>query len=245
LSRAGADGGGTKVILSCEHGGNRVPEEYRALFDDAEETLASHRGWDAGALPLARRLARLLDAPLHVATVSRLVVELNRSPRHPRLFSEWTRALGRDERRDLLLRYYEPYRDELDREVTAVVAAGYRVVHLGVHTFTPALNGRPRRADVALLYDPARPAERALVASWTGVLSASLPDLAVRRNQPYRGASDGLTTWLRKRHGEGYLGIELEVNQRLLGPGGRFPRRIGDAVVAGLRRALEGRAVSP
>lgn len=240
MRRPGGGPGGTKVILSCEHGGNRVPSEYRALFAGAEEALASHRGWDVGALPLARRLARLLDAPLDVATVSRLVVELNRSPHHPRVLSEWTRTLGREARRTLLRRHYAPYRDRLDREVAAVVAAGNRVVHLGVHSFTPGLNGRPRRADVALLYDPARPAERALAAAWVTALASALPDLAVRRNQPYRGASDGLTTWLRGRHGGNYLGIELEVNQRLLGPDGRFPRRIGEAVAEGLRRALRG-----
>jgi len=242
LTRTGGGARGTKVLLSCEHGGNRVPAEYRVLFAGAEEALASHRGWDAGALSLARRLAGLLDAPLNVATVSRLVVELNRSPHHPRLFSEWTRTLDRDERRALLGRYYEPYRDELDREVAAAVAAGSPLVHLGIHTFTPALNGRPRRADIALLYDPTRPAERALVSAWMISLTCALPDLAVRRNQPYRGASDGLTTWLRNRHGERYLGIELEVNQKLLDSSGRFPGRIADAVAVGLCRALDDRA---
>jgi len=241
LTRGRGGSGTTTILVTCEHGGNEVPPAYVRLFGGAAEALASHRGWDAGALPLARGLARLLDAPLHVATVSRLVVDLNRSMHHPHVFSEWTRTLGREERRELLRRHHEPHRDDLDREVAAAVAAGHRVVHLGVHTFTPALNGRPRRADVALLYDPGRPAERGLVASWVDALASALPDLAVRRNQPYRGATDGLTTWLRRRHGEPYLGIELEVNQRLLRDDGRFPARIGEAVAGGLRRALGAR----
>ncbi len=41
-------------------------------------------------------------------------------------------------------------------------------------------------------------------------------------NYPYRGASDGLTTHLRKRfHVNEYLGIELEINQELLSKRGR------------------------
>ena len=171
--------------------------------------------------------------------MSRLVVDLNRSPGHPRAFSEWTRGLSPEDRAALLHRWHEPYRRRIDAEVGAALADGGSVLHLGVHTFTPVLDGSVRRADVALLYDPARPVERALCAAWALAIAAALPDLAVRRNQPYRGASDGLTTWLRGHHPAGYLGIELEVNQRLLGPSARFPDRIADAVAAGLAPAWQ------
>ena len=47
------------------------------------------------------------------------------------------------------------------------------------------------------------------------------PELRVRYNYPYRGDSDGLTTWLRKKHPAArYLGIEIEINQRLVGTRG-------------------------
>ena len=32
------------LLLTCEHGGNRVPEEFRALFAGQETLLAGHRG---------------------------------------------------------------------------------------------------------------------------------------------------------------------------------------------------------
>jgi predicted N-formylglutamate amidohydrolase len=124
-------------------------------------------------------------------------------------------------------------------DVSERVGKGRRVIHLGVHTFTPELDGVVRGADVALLYDPARPWERALCAVWARSLAARLPHLAVRRNQPYRGASDGLTTWLRTRFAPRvYLGIEVEVNQRLLGPSGRFPPGVGSALADGLLAGL-------
>ncbi len=197
--------------------------------------MRSHRGWDAGAFGLARRLADALDAPLRAATVSRLVVDLNRSPHHPRVFSEWTRPLPAAERRVLLARHHTPHRAAVDEDVRALVAAGRIVLHLGVHSFTPVFDGEVRKADVSLLYDPACAAERRLGDGWARALAVAWPDLAVRRNQPYRGRSDGLTTWLRRRHGAAYLGLELEVNQRLLERSGRFPDRIADGVVAFLK----------
>ena len=46
--------------------------------------------------------------------------------------------------------------------------------------------------------------------------------LRVRRNYPYRGDADGLTTTLRRRFPwQRYLGIEIEVNQKHVLAGGR------------------------
>jgi predicted N-formylglutamate amidohydrolase len=92
-----------------------------------------------------------------------------------------------------------------------------RVVHVGVHTFTPTLNGRRRTADIGLLYDPDRPFEVEIADALALRLRAVAPRLRVRRNYPYRGAADGLTTTLRRRFpGSRYAGLEIEVNQGLL-----------------------------
>jgi len=231
--------GGVAVLVTCEHGGNRVPAAWAPLFAGAAETLATHRGWDPGALHLARDLAHRLRAPLRAATVTRLLVDLNRSPHHPRVFSEWTRGLSREERSGLLARHHTLHRAAVARDVAEALRRGRRALHLAVHSFTPVLDGVRRRADLALLYDPARPLERALCAAWARALTRALPHLVVRRNQPYRGASDGLTTWLRRRFpAEAYLGIEVEVNQRLLGRGGRFPQEIGEALAECLGPAV-------
>ncbi|MHB1194945.1 MAG: N-formylglutamate amidohydrolase [Longimicrobiales bacterium] len=236
---AGRLPGGVALLVTCEHGGNRVPAPWAHVFAAAAGALTTHRGWDPGALPLARELARILRAPLRSATVTRLLVDLNRSPHHPRVFSEWTRGLPAAERALLLARHHARYRDAVEGDVAEQVRRGRRVVHLGVHSFTPVLDGVARRADLALLYDPRRPLERALCSAWAHELARALPHLAVRRNQPYRGASDGLTTWLRQRFpAEGYLGIEIEVSQRLLGASGRFPRTIAVALAECLGTAL-------
>jgi len=48
------------------------------MFRARRRLLDSHRGHDPGALAMARSLARSLDATLLAATVSRLLVALNR-----------------------------------------------------------------------------------------------------------------------------------------------------------------------
>ena len=229
------------VVVSAEHGGRSVPARWRPLFAGREALLASHRGWDPGAAALARRLACCLGAPCLVARTTRLLVDLNRSPGHPRIFSEVTRTLPAAERRRILEEHHTPHR----ARVTAAVAAGIEhagaAVHVAVHSFTPVLDGRVREADVGILYDPARAGERALAAAWGRALRSRVPELVVRMNAPYRGVSDGLPTALRRRwDARRYLGIELEVNQRHLGPDGCFPATLADALARSLRDALEG-----
>jgi predicted N-formylglutamate amidohydrolase len=201
------------LILSCEHGGNRIPPRYAALFRGAKRALESHRGYDPGSLELARLMARQRRAPLVYSTVSRLLIELNRSPGHPRLFSEFSRPLDAAAREVLMQRYYLPHRRRVTALVEEALRRSGRVLHVGVHTFAPDFEGARRTADVALLYDPARRFERNVADRWLVALRRLRPDLELRRNYPYRGTSDGLTTTLRRHFGPRYAGIELEVNQ--------------------------------
>jgi predicted N-formylglutamate amidohydrolase len=210
--------GKASLLLTCEHGGNAIPREYAHLFRGAARVLRSHRGWDPGALVLARFLARKLRRPLLAETWSRLFVEANRSPTNPRIWSRFTAPLPRAERLRILERWWRPHRQAVERAVAAAAGRGQRVVHVAVHSFTPVLDGEVRQAEIGLLYDSRRKHEAALCRRWAAILQRIAPELRVRRNYPYRGDSDGLSTALRRRHGESrYLGIELEINQALVG----------------------------
>ncbi len=203
-----------RLVLSCEHGGASVPRAWRELFAGREALLASHRALDAGALPLARGLSRALEAPLVAATTTRLLVDLNRSAHNPAVFSELTRGLPRATRDLLIERHHRPHRARV-RE--AIESADRPVLHLAVHSFTPVRRGVRRRFALGILYDPARARERAFAIAWQARLRARLPRSGVRRNAPYRGSADGLTTALRRELSAArYLGIELEVNQRAI-----------------------------
>jgi predicted N-formylglutamate amidohydrolase len=203
------------ILITCEHGGNRIPAPYRPIFSAYRKLLDSHRGYDLGALRLARELARALDAPLVASTVSRLLVDLNRSVGHPQVFSKAMHAISPELREQIVERYYRPHRIKIERYVEQAVAQGRRVIHLACHSFTPKLDGVSRRADVGLLYDPSRVGEVALCARWKRRLAIQAPALEVRRNYPYLGKNDGLTTSLRRRFGPAaYVGVEIEINQK-------------------------------
>ena len=210
-------------MVSCEHGGNQIPPNYRALFRGQEELLASHLGYDRGALPLARQLAADLAAPLEFAETTRLLVDLNRGRKSPCLFSEPTRDMTVAEQNQLLLLHYLPYRAAMTGRVSKLIADGAQVLHLSVHSFTPCFQGKVRHAKLGLLYDPVRNEEKRFSQAWKRLLKQYSPDLRVRCNYPYRGTADGLTRSLRQKFGQSdYLGIELEVNQALL-DGEEFP----------------------
>jgi predicted N-formylglutamate amidohydrolase len=204
-------------VITCEHGGNRIPAAYRSHFVEHRALLATHRGYDIGALAMAKDLARALDAPLVTSTISRLLVDLNRSIGHPRAFFVATRLAPASLRAGILEQHYLPYRSQVEALVAQAVSRGRRVIHISSHSFTPELDGKLRTADVGLLYDPARSGEAALCSRWKACLGDRMPRLRVRRNYPYAGKGDGLTRHLRRRFPpRKYVGVELEVNQRIV-----------------------------
>ena len=209
-------------IITCEHGGNRIPAPYRRLFRERRALLLCHRGYDPGSLVMAKALASAFAAPLVASTVSRLLIDLNRSIGHPKLFSAVTRAAPAQTRAQIVEQHYRPYRTQVERLVGQAVARGYRVIHLSSHSFTAELDGRVRGTDVGLLYHPRRRGEAEVCARWKESLAAFASDLRVRRNYPYAGKGDGLTSHLRGRLAQSdYVGIELEVNQGIVFAAGR------------------------
>ena len=192
---------------------------------------------------MAKELAGAFAAPLVISTISRLVIDLNRSIGHPQLFSAATRAASSQLRTKIVAQYYRPYRMEVERLVRQSVARRRRVIHVSSHSFTPELNGKVRRADVGLLYDPARQREADLCARWKASLAVIAPQIRVRRNYPYAGKGDGLTSALRVAfRGRAYIGIELEVNQKIVLAAGRRWTALRRALIDSLRMACTGSA---
>jgi predicted N-formylglutamate amidohydrolase len=201
------------VIVTCEHASRRVPSRYRVLFRGQETVLKTHRGSDLGALRLARELATL-EAPLFAGSISRLLIDLNRSLHHVKLYSAITRVCPESDRRRLAANYYLPYRNAVENWIARRARRGRTLLHLFVHNFTPVLDGKVRHADIGLLYDPRRALERTLCGAWRQALYSAAPELTLRLNYPYRGTADGFTAYLRHRFpSTAYLGIEIEVNQ--------------------------------
>lgn len=228
-----------RIFVSCEHASNRIPVRYRHLFEDRRAVLETHRGYDIGILPFAESLAAAFQAPLLVANVSRLLVDLNRSAANRTLFSEFSRHLPFSEQQLLQQHYHRPYWRTAKDIVAGIIAQNDRALHLSVHSFTPILNGKVRNADIGLLYDPSRSAEKLFCRQWQKALAATQPTLRIRRNYPYRGNAEALVTSLRQNFGENsYLGIEIEINQAIPLSGKNTWARLQQALIAALRKTL-------
>ena len=235
---------GRCLIISCEHGGFEVPADYAAGFAGQQPLLLSHRGWDPGALQLARQMADAFGAPLYASTTTRLLIDLNRSMGHRQLFSAATRVLSKADQEKIVVRHYRPHRDAVESEIARRIGVGEQVIHIASHSFTPVLDGVVRRADVAWLYDPQGAGESALSRRWLTQLTQRAPGLKLRRNYPYQGRGDGLTSLLRRRFsGEAYVGIELEVNQRFVIQGGDAWAALRSDLVGSLASALPAKPV--
>ena len=219
-----------KLMLTCEHASNRLPAAFKKFVPvDVQET---HRAYDIGALQVFRKLVNFAKPEFSCeGKFSRLFVDLNRTITNKSAFSEYYGAL---EARDKPLAekakaaataYWKEYRENVEKFVAKNIGAskkgaknngkeGADIVHLGIHSFTPALNGKVRNADIGILYDPKRPQERAYANVIRGEIKRLYPHMKVRFNYPYKGSSDGLTTSLRKKYGPRYVGIEIEINQK-------------------------------
>jgi predicted N-formylglutamate amidohydrolase len=204
-----------KLILTCEHGGNNIPAQYKNLFKQHQRILNTHRGYDPGALVLAKHLQMECNANLFYSEISRLLIELNRSLHHPDLFSSITKDLSTSEKKSIINTFYNPYRNQVENFISNLIKQNQKVIHISVHSFTPILNNIKRNCEIGLLYDPSRKNEKEFCKQWKAKMRELQPEYIIRFNYPYKGVADGFTTFLRKIFPENYIGIELEVNQKL------------------------------
>ena len=206
-----------KLMLSCEHASNRLPAAFKKAVP--ADVLKTHRAYDIGALLVFRKLVRFAKPEFHCeGKFSRLFVDLNRTITNKSAFSEYYEALesrdkaAAEKAKAQATAYWKEYRECVEKFVASNKST--EIVHLGIHSFTPVLNGKVRNTDIGILYDPARPQERAYANVIKDEIKRLYPDMKVRFNYPYKGTSDGLTTTLRKKFGQRYVGIEIEINQK-------------------------------
>ena len=204
-----------KLIITCEHAGNLVPEPYGHIFSGIKDILESHRGYDPGALQIAQFLATEYNAPLFICETTRLLIEPNRSLDSKHLYSEFSEKLYETDHEKILEGYYFPQRNGVEDVISKFAKP---VLHLSIHTFTPVLAGETRTVDIGILFDPCRTSESAFCQKFMDRLEKIFPFLVTRFNEPYKGTDDGFTTYLRTKFQDSeYLGIEIEVNQKYVG----------------------------
>ena len=199
------------LILTCEHASNKLPAAFKSAVP--AEVLKTHRAYDIGALAVFRKLVKFAKPEFDCeGKFSRLFVDLNRTITNKSAFSDYLRS--NENAKAQATAYWSEYRAAIEKFVKA--NAKKEIIHLGIHSFTPELNGKVRNTDIGILYDPSRPKECELAQVIKAEIKRLYPAMKVRFNYPYKGTSDGLTTTLRKKFGPQYVGIEIEINQKLL-----------------------------
>ena len=204
------------VIVSCEHGGYKVPEEMEHILSACETILKSHEGYDLGALDIANYMALHLNAHLFINTWTRLAIDVNRSRNNPSRFSRFSAGLSKAQRTILECKYYDPYRQTLQNAIMEALLKQKPIFHFSVHTFVPVLHGKRRTADIGILYDPVRQCEKHFAIALKEKLVQGSMKKKIKFNYPYYGTSDGIASFMRKEcNSNEYVGIELEINQSL------------------------------
>ena len=218
--------------MTCEHATWRAPA--RTGLDPA--VCRTHVGWDRGAAPLARSVARALGVTPLLGSWTRLYVDLNRSADHPGVVPTRTfgvdvpaNALPEAARLARIRGVWAPFRARARKRVARAIARAGHAVHLSIHSFDPSLDPATRAFDVGVLFDPSRPAEAAFAARLLDALRAR--GLDARPNAPYLGTDDGHTTALRAVFPDpAYVGVEVELSQGAIAASGRVAGAIVEVV---------------
>lgn len=222
-----------RLLLTCEHASNAIPESLKKKLNIPASVLKSHRGWDPGTLELARAIATTTRTKIfQPGTISRLVIDLNRAETNPDVFSKWSRNhLSATERQKLTLQHRKFRRAALSAATQMLLTPKNHVIHLSIHSFTPVMKGQRRSTDIGILFDPKRPTEKKFANQLIRILKAAatkekIAGIRIDANKPYLGTADGHTTELRRKLSAArYSGIEIEVNQKFVRTNGiaRWP----------------------
>ncbi len=204
-------------VILCDHAAKAIPPEYGSLGLGPEEREA-HIAWDPGALAVSRHLARMLDAALVHCSVSRLVIDCNRSLDAPDLIaatSETTTIPGNvglpdAERRRRIASVHAPYHAAVEKLIDARLDAGRATSLVAVHSFTPVYRGVRRPWEIGIVFDRNRRLADPLIEG----LKAE--GLVVGVNEPYSPADRVYYTLTRHAESRGLAAAMIEIRNDLI-----------------------------
>ena len=194
-----------RIVCVADHASNAVPPDVS--LGVASELMDKHIAVDIGVEGVVQRLADTHHFPAHLATLSRLVIDLHREEEHPNLVPESSDGhlipgnIGADvERR--LDQFHRPYHAALAKWLDAQDPA----LILSIHSFTPQLESEPapRPWEVALLYNQDDRAARQAIRFFREL------GFTVGDNEPYSGRDLNATMNRHaEAHGRPYCAIEI------------------------------------
>ena len=140
----------SRWLITCDHASNRIPADIGGgSLGISPADMNRHIAYDPGAAGLAVALGEYLDAPVILSDFSRLVIDPNRGEDDPTLIMKLydgtiipaNRRVDAAETARRLETLYRPYHAAYAR----LAARRPDTVIVAIHSFTPALKGRPPR----------------------------------------------------------------------------------------------------
>jgi predicted N-formylglutamate amidohydrolase len=206
------------LLILCDHATNRIPAEFRDLGLPASE-LARHIAYDIGAAAVTRLLAGQIGCPAVLSRFSRLLIDPNRGEDDPTLVMRiadgalvpGNARIGRDEIQNRIERFYRPYDQAIGETLARMEATARAPVVLSMHSYTPAMKGKPRPWHATVIWDFDPRLNLALLSALEREA-----DILVAGNEPYHGGYRGDTL---DRHviRAGIAHALLEIRQDLIG----------------------------
>ncbi len=208
-------GAQSNVLILCDHASNRVPSAVNGgSLGISEADMNRHIAYDIGARATALLVAKALGAPMLASRFSRLVIDPNRGEDDPTILMkiydhtiiEGNRHADAAEKQRRIEAYHRPYHAAIEAALAKVTARGETPVLISIHSYTPQLNGRPKRPwHVGVLWDkdPRIPVPLMEKLRQT-------PGIVVGDNEPYSGELRGDTMYFHAtRHGHPHVLIEV------------------------------------
>lgn len=210
------------IVLLCDHASNHIPPEYDNLGIDAD-LLGDHIAWDIGAAAVALKMSALVGATAVLARFSRLLIDTNRHEDAETLIpivsddnaipgntSPGDVGQGGDERQIRLARFYRPFHAACRMSVMRAVDNHPQPLVLGIHSFTPQLNGGPARPwDVSVMWND----DDRLAMAMANAFAAE--GLVVGHNEPYSG-SEWMHSVTEHARPHGLPNVQIEIRQDLV-----------------------------
>ncbi len=152
--------GKTPLLIGCDHAENRIPEGLSNLGLEPEH-LDSHIALDVGAKQVSILLSEMFDAPLIMASYSRLVIDLNRYPQDPSLILEVSDGipipgninLDSSTRQERIDSFFVPYHKKFAEIARNMMDCHEDPLLLALHSFSPIIGGERRPWHYGVMWD--------------------------------------------------------------------------------------------